>query len=66
MCEIGHDGERGARAESRRRDAGGEAAAAREPLQGVADAGAVDAAGADAADGRGDSTAPSATRPWNS
>jgi hypothetical protein len=42
--------ERGARAKSRRGNAGGEAALVGKPFQRVADAGAVDAAGADAGD----------------
>jgi hypothetical protein len=42
------DRQRGARAESRRGDARGKAALVRKPFQRIADAGAVDAAGADA------------------
>ena len=45
-----HHGERGARAEAGGGRTGGEAAAMREPLERVADAGAVHRARADAAD----------------
>ena len=48
------DGERRSRAEARRGQSGGEAAPVGEPFQRVADAGAVDRAGPDAADRGGD------------